>query len=153
MDRKGQSTVEFALTAGILLFLLIVLVDFSVMLWVKLTMQHAVRQATRSAVTRKDGCDRKVLISDIRENSNGLFDKNELIQKEPMETVVMVTVVTPSAAPPPVRAVVADTGEPGDLLTVSLDYSWPLHTPLLKTFFTGGAYEFTVSCTMKKEQT
>lgn len=147
MDRKGQTTVEFALTAGILLFLLIVLVDFSVMLYVNLTMQHAVRQATRSAVTCKGGGDpREALISEIRENSNGLYDKNALSQKEPT-----VTVVTPSASAPPVGAVVADTGEPGELITVSLKYSWPLLTPLFRSFFPGGAYEFTVSSTMKNE--
>lgn len=147
MDRKGQTTVEFALTAGILLFLLIVLVDFSVMLYVNLTMQHAVRQATRSAVTRKGGGDpRGALISEIRENSNGLYEKIALDEKEPV-----VMVVTPSATEPPARAVVADTGEPGDLITVSLTYSWPLLNPLFRSFFTGGAYEFTVSSTMKNE--
>uniref|UniRef100_C6E409 TadE family protein n=1 Tax=Geobacter sp. (strain M21) TaxID=443144 RepID=C6E409_GEOSM len=147
MDRKGQSTVEFALTAGILLLLLMVLVDFSVMLYVNLTMQHAVWQATRSAVTRKGGGDpRGVLIREIKANSIGLYDKNALPQKEPT-----VTVVTPSASAPPVYAVVADTGEPGDLITVSLNYSWPLLTPLFRSFFHGGAYEFTVSSTMKNE--
>lgn len=147
MDRKGQTTVEFALTAAILLFLLFVLVDFSVMLYVNLTMQHAVRQATRSAVTREGGGDpRGGLIREIRENSNGLYDKNALPQKEPV-----VTVVTPSAAEPPVGAVVADTGEPGELITVSLRYSWPLLTPLFRSFFPGGAYDFTVRATMKNE--
>lgn len=147
MDRKGQSTVEFALTAGILLFLLIVLVDFSVMLYVNLTMQRAGRQATRSAVTRKGGGDpRGGLIGEIAENSNGLYDKNTLPEKEPT-----VTVVTPLASEPPVGAVVVDTGEPGEQITVSHKYSWPLLTPLLRSFFPGGAYEFTVCAAMRNE--
>ncbi|WP_085811699.1 TadE/TadG family type IV pilus assembly protein [Geoanaerobacter pelophilus] len=147
MDRKGQTTVEFALTAVLLLFLLFVLVDFSVMLYVNLTMQHAVRQATRSAVVRKgEGDPRGELIREIRDNSNGLYDKNALPEKEPM-----VTVITPSAADPPAGAVVADTGEAGELIAVSLKYSWPLLTPLFRSFFSGGAYDFTVRVTMKNE--
>jgi Flp pilus assembly protein TadG len=145
MDRKGQSTVEFALTAGILLFLLIVLVDLSVMLYVNLTMQHAVRQATRLAVTHED-YRREELIREIREDSNGLYEKNALADQEPI-----VTVVTPSATEPPAGVTAADTGEPGELITVSLKYSRPLLTPLFRSFFPGGAYEFTVRCTMKKE--
>lgn len=147
MDSKGQTTVEFALTAAILLSLLIVLVDLSVMLYVNLTMQHAVRQATRSAVTREGGGDpREVLLREIQENSNGLYEKNALKKTEPV-----VMVVTPSATEPPAEAIVADTGEPGELITVSLRYSWPLLTPLLGSFFPGGAYEFTACATMKNE--
>ncbi len=147
MDRKGQTTVEFALTAVLLLFLLFVLVDFSVMLYVNLTMQHAVRQATRSAVTRKGAGDpRGGLIREIRENSNGLYDKNALPDKEPT-----VTVVAPSAEETPAGTVVADTGEAGELITVSLNYSWPLLTPVFRSFFPGGAYDFTVRATMKNE--
>lgn len=147
MDRKGQSTIEFALTAALLLFLLFVLVDLGVMLYVNLTMQHAVRQATRSVVTRVGGGGlRGGLIREIVDNSNGLYDKNALAQKEPMVTVIM-----PSASEPPVGAVVADTGEPGELISVSLKYSWPLLTPMLRSFFPGGAYEFTVRATMRNE--
>jgi Flp pilus assembly protein TadG len=148
--RKGQTTVEFALAVLVLFTFVFAFIDFGVMFYVNLTMQHAVREGVRQAITgNSTGGDRRsLLISTIRNYSNGLYDKNRNPQKDPV-----VSVITPSAATYAnyTGTRVNDTGRPDDIITVSLTYSWPLLTPILKPLFSDGAYTFTVGATMKNE--
>ena len=51
MNRKGQTTVEFALTALVLLTFLFAAIDLAIMMYVNLTMQRAVREGARYAIT------------------------------------------------------------------------------------------------------
>jgi len=151
MDRKGQATVEFALTALLLFALVFAIIDLAVMFYVNLTMQSAVREGTRYAITGRkgDSTDRRTeLINQIKINSNGLYEKNAL-RNDPT-----VSILTPkmtnnfsnySGHP------VNDTGNPDQIIIVSLTYGWPLLTPTLKPFFAGGVYKFTVRATMKNE--
>jgi Flp pilus assembly protein TadG len=48
---QGQTTIEFALIAIILTGLIFLIMDLGVMLFVNLTMQYAVREGARYAVT------------------------------------------------------------------------------------------------------
>jgi Flp pilus assembly protein TadG len=149
MDRKGQTTVEFALTALLLFAFLFAIIDLAVMFYVNLTMQHAVREGTRFAITGPPG-DRRVLLTEkIREHSYGLYDKNALPQRDPT-----VSVLTPTSTTGFVNYTgtpIADTGRQKQIIIVSLNYAWPLLTPTLKPFFTDGRYTFTVRATMKNE--
>jgi Flp pilus assembly protein TadG len=152
MNEKGQATVEFALTALLLFSLLFAIIDLAVMFYVNLTMQHAVREGARFAITGQGGTDearKNALVFKIMSSSNGLY-KNDLNQNDPA-----VNVLTPSSTsgflnytgtPAP-----DSTGKPGQIIIVSLDYTWPLLTPTLKPFFTDGRYTFTVRATMKNE--
>ena len=54
---RGTSTIEFALVAPVLFLLLCIAMDTGVMLWVNLTMQYAVREGARYAVTGNDNLD------------------------------------------------------------------------------------------------
>jgi len=69
---KGQAIVEFALAALIFFSLLFAIIDLCIMLYVNLTMQHAVREGARYAITGQSnlGTDRRsALIARIRNSS------------------------------------------------------------------------------------
>ena len=144
MNRKGQSTIEFALTALLLLTILLSVAELAMMFYVNLTMQHAVRQGTRLAITGPPGDRRSQLVQRIKDSSNGLYDKNALPRKDPT-----VSVLTPTKGFD--NYSVAETGKPGDIIIVSLTYAWPLLTPALKPAFSDGRYTFTVRATMRNE--
>jgi hypothetical protein len=115
-------------------------------------MQHAVREGTRYAVTGRSnlGIDRRAaLIQKIKDSSNGLYDKNAHTPKEPV-----ISKLNPASISFSNYSGTPQTGDPGkagETILVRLDYTWPLITPIMKPFFAGGVYSFTVKTTMKNE--
>jgi Flp pilus assembly protein TadG len=153
MNRKGQTTVEFALTAAILFAVLFALIDLAVMFFVNLTMQHAVREGARYAITGQGGKNgeqrKKAMIDRIQACSYGFYDRNAnpdktpRVKVHPLSNAATFTNFTGTTVP--------DTGRPNDVISVELAYSWPLLTPVLKPFFPKGEYSFLVRATMKHE--
>jgi Flp pilus assembly protein TadG len=152
INKNGQALVEFALVVLLLFGILFTIMDLGIMFYVNLTMQHAVREGLRYAVTgRSDlGADRRsALIQKIKNSSNGLYDKNLHVPKDPQ-----INVINPSHVTFSNYTGTPTTGNPGNptqTIVVSLTYTWPLLTPILKRFFTGGQYTFTVKSTMTNE--
>jgi Flp pilus assembly protein TadG len=155
--KSGQTTVELALAVLLLFGLLFAIIDLGVLFFVNLTMQHAVRAGTRYAVTGQSDLDpnggtdrRAALIQAIKDSSYGFYDKNLHNPKDPT-----VKVITPiSGAFTNYTGGTLQTGTPGqpnDIIVVSLTYTWPLMTPVLKPFFPSGLYTFTVKSTMRNE--
>src|SRR3954447_25565297 len=85
MNRRGQAIVEFTLIALLLFTFVFAIIDFAYMFYVQLTMQHAVREGVRYAITHpiKDGDPRAALIDKIKEHAYGLYEKNANSQKDP----------------------------------------------------------------------
>lgn len=153
MNKKGQTTVEFAMVALLLFTLLFALIDLALMFWVNLTMQSAVREGARYAITGQagEGGDRRAaMIGKIKEAAGDLYDKNMHSPKDPS-----VSVLTPASTKDLFSnytgSPVADTGGQDEIIIVSLTYSWPLLTPVLSPLFSDGNYTFTVRATMKNE--
>lgn len=153
LNKRGQALLEFALVVGVAAFLAFAICDLSWMFFVNLTMQHAVREGTRYAITGRTepGLGRRAsLIRKIREKSCGLYDRNLHDPKDPKISVVDPRQVsfgnysgTPAADEP---------GAQNQIIVVSLTYTCPLLTPVLKPIISGGAYTFTVKSTMSNEQ-
>lgn len=154
MGRKGQTLVEFALIVGVAAFLTFAVCDLAWMFFVNLTMQHAVREGTRYAITGRTEAGkarRESLIQKIREQSCGLYDRNLHDPKEPKVSVVnpdQVTFDNYTGTPTPENE---DPGGRTQIIVVSLTYTCPLLTPVLKPIISGGAYTFTVKSTMANE--
>lgn len=142
---KGATVVEFALIIPLLLILLMAIIELGALFWVNMTMQHAVREGTRYAITGRIDLDpnpnpedrlRPVAVAEkIKLSSLGLYD----------------SVVTDMVVTDPEGNVLADFGGPGETLVINLQCSWPLLTPLIRPFFDGGSYNFQVSSTMRNE--
>lgn len=143
---RGASAVEFAIVAPVVIFLLIAIVELCAVFWVNLTMQYAVREGARYAVTGRTDLDPnptndrryRAVIASIKENSMGLFDKVA-------PRINNINYGNPSAY--------NDTmfGRAGEIFVLRIDCSWPLMTPLLRPFFTDGKYNFSVATTMRNE--
>ena len=144
--RRGNTLVEFALV--VLLFFLLVfgLIDFGRLFFTELTLQHALRQAGRFAVT-----------------GNHLTDPNSNPPGQQLTRVDSIISVARQAAvgiPIPADNIqvssqvggAGSAGGPSDTMTISLNYDLPLITPMIRAFFPpDGIYHFTVKTTFKNE--
>ena len=78
-----MAAVEFALVAPILFLLLFGIIDLALMFWVNFSMQYAVREGTRYAVTGQSGLDPSTtaqqryiaVIEKIQLSSMGMYDQ------------------------------------------------------------------------------
>ncbi|WP_074265736.1 MULTISPECIES: TadE/TadG family type IV pilus assembly protein [Paraburkholderia] len=148
-SRKGQAgstVVEFAIIAPLLLFVICMIIDLGLMFWVNLTMQYAVHEGARYAVTGQDNLDPNTanqqrylaVIQDIESSSMGLY------------SLVNPTIsVTVNGTPATYGANMF--GGPGDLVVLQLNCNWSLLTPLIAPFFSKGVYSFSVAATMRNE--
>jgi len=136
-----------AIIAPLFLLIMLALVELSLMFFTTLTMQYAVREGARYAVTGRSNLDPNTasqqryaaIIQNIRDNSLGMYDR-----------------LTPEISVNGTRY--ASTaysngmfGAAGDIIVLQLDCSWPVTTPLLSQFFTNGTYSFAVAATMRNE--
>ena len=78
---RGVTSVEFALASSLFFLLMFMVMDFALFGFVKLTMQHAVREGARYAVTGQatldpeaNGDRTRAIIQKIRDDSMGFFD-------------------------------------------------------------------------------
>ena len=151
--QRGAAVVEFALVAVLFFTVLFSVIDFSYQMWVNLTMQHAVREGARYAITGRSDLDPDpdpsnsaanrydAAIEEIKQSSMGLWDS--------LAPKVTFSAVDNSGAIVPLPA--HSAGSPEQVLVVSvLCTSQPL-TPMLKPFLHNGVYRFNVSATMRSE--
>ena len=138
---RGATVVEFAVVLPLLLFLLMGIFELGTLFWVQMTMQHAVREGARYAVTGQTDLDpddhlrSTAITAKIKQSSVGLYD-----------SVVEDMVVTD-----PDGHVLTNFGSPGQIIVIKLQCAWQLLTPLIRPFFADGTYSFTVSSTMRNE--
>lgn len=154
---QGVAAVEFALIAPILFSLLFGIIDLALMFWVNLSMQYAVREGTRYAVTGQSELDPNAaaqqryiaVIEKIKLSSMGMYD-----QLNPRITVTNYgndgsnarTSIYDPAAPSSTIF-----GGPGDIIVLQLnDCTWTKLT-VLAPFFKDGKYIFNVATTMRNE--
>jgi hypothetical protein len=142
---KGATVVEFALIVPLLLILLMAIIELGTLFWVNLTMQHAVREGARYAITGRLDLDPNPNPAD-RLRPAAVAEKIKLSSLGLYDSVVNDMVVTD-----PDGNVLAGFGGPGETLVIKLECAWPLLTPLIRPFFDGGTYNFQVSSTMRNE--
>lgn len=153
--QAGAATIEFAVVAAVYLVLLLAIVEFGVLFLVNLTMQHAVREGARYAVTGRSDLDPdrsnprryNAVIQNIKNNSMGFYP----LLGPTIE--VSINGANPTAYADPALYNGGMFGGPGDLVVLRLDCAWPIMTPLVKPLFalTGGEYRFSVAATMRNE--
>lgn len=135
-----------ALTAIAFFTLMFGILEFGILYWVNLTMQHAVREGARYAITGQanvgnSGQRYLAVIQQIKNQSMGLYD------------LVSPTIVVNGAEyGDPSTYNAGMFGAPGDVIVLQLNCSWPLLTPIFEPYFSGGKYRFSVAATMRNEQ-
>jgi Flp pilus assembly protein TadG len=146
--QRGATVIEMAVILPVFLLLLVGVIELSLMFFTNLTLQYAVREGARYAVTGQVDADPNLasqqryqaIIARMKTSSIGLYD---------MVTPVISTNNVTYTDSTSYNA--AMFGQAGDILVIRLDCTWPLITPMLKPFFTDGVYRFTVAVTMLNE--
>lgn len=140
-DASGVNLVEAALITPLLLLLTLAIVDFASMLYIYLTLENGISQASRYAVTGRqiDGSDREASI--------------RTAMKQATPTIYLDDdAFTFSHLPQGSTTWSAGSGGPNDIGKVTVDYTWNLMTPLIRPFFANGQIHFTVESAMKNER-
>jgi Flp pilus assembly protein TadG len=132
--------VEAAIITPLLLLLTFSIVDFGALLYIYLSLESGVSQATRFAVTGAEtpGMTREEAI------------RAAMRQATPTLTLPD-TAFTFSFMPPGATSWSSGPGGPGDIGRVTVNYTWNIMTPLIRPFFTGGQINMRVESAMKNE--
>lgn len=141
--QSGATVVEMAIIAPVFLLVLVALIEMSLMFFATLTMQYAVREGARYAITGQSGTGSQgryaAVIARMRDSSAGIYDR------------VNPTISVNGTQYSSTTYNNGMFGAPGALVVIQLDCSWPVSTPLLNAFFPDGQYRFAVGATMQNE--
>ena len=139
--------IEAAIIAPLLLLLTFSIVDFASIFYVYLALENGLSQATRFAVTGNKMDD--PLNPGTKLNR---VDSIKLAMRQATPTLTIDDAAfTFNNMRPGGSSWNPGVGGPGDLEKVTVDYTWNVMTPLLRPFFTGGQFHFTVASAMKNE--
>ncbi len=137
----GTSILEFAFVVPVFLLLLFAILDFSRLFYVELTLQNAVRQAGRYAITGNH-------MPDPQHQGQNLSRVNSIIQvAQNAAQGLDVSAIQVSSQ----GGGDGSAGGPGDTVTISLTTNLKLMTALVAQFFQNGTYTFTVSVSFRNE--
>ena len=147
--QRGSSVVEMAFILPLFLLLLFAMFEYSLLFFTSLTMQYAVREGTRYAVTGQSNLDPNTanqqrylaVIQKIKDSSMGLYDR--------VNPIITINNSTQYNNPNSYNATMF--GAPGDIVVLQIDCSWPIVNPLMRPFFSSGIYQFSVASTMRNE--
>ena len=138
---RGSTLIEAAIITPLLLLLTFSVVDFGALLYIYLSLESGVSQATRFAITNTA--------------TPGLTREQSIMAA--MRTATP-TITLPDSAftfsfMPPGAATwtTGAAGGPGDIGRVTVNYNWSIMTPLIRPFFTGGQVNVRVESAMKNE--
>jgi len=134
---RGGTLAEFAVAIPLVMLMISGIWDFGYLFYSRLTIQHAVHEATRFAVTGRtlddpDTGDPLTRVESIR----------EVIEEQAANLTLDLDRL--EIEPP-------DGGGPSQVVTVRAGFSYHFLTPLISHFFPGDTYDFTVQTSMKNE--
>ena len=123
--------------------LILGVIELGMMFFADLTMQHAVREGARYAVTGQSNLDPntsnqqryQAVLQKIKTSSMGVYDQ--------VNPVISVNGNNTTSA--------SMFGNPGDIVVISIDCNWTFVTPLISAFFKDGKAHFVVAATMRNE--
>jgi len=145
--QTGATLVEMAIVGPVFLLILLSLIELSMMFFATLSMQYAVREGARYAITGQSNLDPAssnqqrytAIITDIVNNSMGMYTK--------LTPVISVNGTSYAAS----AYSSGMFGVAGSINVLRLDCYWVVTTPLLSSFFSGGKYHFAVAATVRNE--
>ncbi len=134
---SGQSLVEFALVLPMLLMMFFGIFEFGRFYYTKLTLQHAVREATRFAVTGNTLTDPETGEPIDRAGS---IVRVILYNTRDLDVDLDGISISP-----------ADGGGPEDIVRVAVDFRYDLSLPLISKIVPDGHVDISLSTAMRNE--
>ena len=143
----GTNVMEAAFITPLLLLLTFSVVDFGAIFYVYLALENGVSQATRYGVTGN--------LMDDPDNEGELLSREESIKAAMRNATPTLTIeddaFTFTHLPVGGATWQSGAGGAGDIVKVTVDYTWPVLTPLIRPFFAGGEMHVAVESAMKSE--
>lgn len=149
-EDSGTTMVEAALSASLYLFFLFGIINFGYLYYGKVTLQNAVRQAARYAVT--GNCSSGSCLDSGQGTGDRLNTIIQVVKNYSFNLNPTVTVTCTGSCPSYSGGSSGsnNAGGPGDVVQVSATYTF---SPVFLTkFFPSGGYTYTVSSSFKNEQ-
>src|ERR1039457_4652766 len=135
----GTTLLEFALVLPVFVLLMFAVFDFSRLFYVEMTLQNAVRQAGRYAITGNH-------LPDPKHSGQNLSRINSIIQVAQQAAIgLSVAGLQISSA----GGGSGSAGGPEDTVTISLTTNLQLMTPIVAQLFKNCIYPFTASVTFR----
>ncbi|MFZ0313820.1 MAG: TadE/TadG family type IV pilus assembly protein [Candidatus Korobacteraceae bacterium] len=150
---SGQALIEVAFSIGIFLLLVMGTIEFGNLFNTKSTLQNAVRQAGRYAITGQciggaGTCTESrynSILTKVENTSDGYINSGNVA------TDVSVTCADGGSGCLNSSGTADPAGGPGDLITITVTYPYAFVTGPIAKFFGGGTYTITVSSSFKNE--
>ncbi len=144
---EGQTLVEVAISMFLLVLFTMAAIDCGYLFCTKLTLQNAVRQAGRYAITGQCITGSNGSCSETRYNSviTTLLTTSDGFLNASNAGDITISCTNEGGGCP------NNTGGPGDLVTISVAYPYGFISPLMGAFFTSHAYTIKVSATFTNE--
>lgn len=146
-DATGATLLEAAIITPLLLLLTFSIADFGGLFYAYLALENGVSQATRQAITGN--------AMDDPSNPGTPLSRSGTIMAAMRNATPTLNIPDGafSFAHMPVGGTswLGGTGGPGEIEKVTITYTWPIMTPLLKPFFAGGQLTMKVESMMKNE--
>jgi hypothetical protein len=140
-EASGSNLLEAALITPLLMLLTFSLVEFGALFYAYQALENGVTQATRYGVTGR---------------GMGDLSRAESLKAAMRQATPTLTIpddaFTFSHLLTDGTGWVGGPGGPDDVEKMTVDYTWPLMTPLLRPFFTGGVVHFRVESSRKNER-
>ena len=135
-NTSGQSLVEMAIVLPLLMTVFLAVFEFGHFYYTRLSLQHAVREATRFAVTGN------VLTDSIGDP----LDRATSIVKVILQNTKNIDVSLDGVTITP-----ADGGGPEDIVRVSVDFRYELTMPLVKDVMPNNHLDISFATAMRNE--
>ncbi len=140
--KSGQSLVEFALVAPLFFLLVFGVIDFGRLFFTQATLQHALREAGRYAVTGNK-------LPGTNPETSQPYTRVESIKQIAKQAAMGLDVSSVSVSSQSGGA--GSAGAPGDYVTVSITYTLKLITPIIGKFYNNGEHTFVAQTTFRNE--
>ena len=145
--QRGQAVVELTFAFLIFMTIFYAIIEFSHLLYTKVTLQNALRSAGRYMVTGRTGKDG---------NGNDI-PRDQMIHNVFCANIIAVGIPCPSGSdfqftcldPPPATS--CSGGDPEQTVIVTLNLAKPALIPFFSQFFPAGGVPFTLSTTWRNE--
>jgi len=145
MKRRAHSLVEFALVLPVFFLLMFGILDFGRLFFTKVTLENAVRQAGRFAVTGNHLTDPST--GSLMTRVDSIIEVARRAAAGLNITDIEISSVEGGSTGP------GRAGGPGDTITIQLTTDLHLITPMIGRYFgSGGVYTFTVSTVFRNER-
>jgi len=144
-SRRGQSLVEFAIVVPLFFLLVFAVIDLGRLFFVQMTLQHAMRQAARLAVTGNKLADPDHPASMLSRVDSIILAARQAAVGIDVSSIQISSLRGGNSGP-------GRAGGPGDTVTIALTTDLRLMTPLIgRLFSSSSTYRFTVQTTFRNE--